>query len=213
MRIARLVPWTLVAITLATGGCAVRARTRTETTPIRARIEVTPPAAGATVQVQSAPPQAGVTVIESQCAPGAAEQCNGLDDNCDGRIDEGCGWESGQIQITLAWGTGADIDLYVTDPYGETISYQRRQSSSGGMLDHDARGACVAGGDTIENVFWSTPQPPPGTYQVELHYWGNCGAAGPTPTQVSISVGGRVIGVYNVTLYEQQRIPVAVFTL
>lgn len=222
----RLVAWSLSVGTLAAltgalgtlaGGCTVRTRTRYETTPVRARIEVTPPPqeaqASATVTVQAAPPPQGVTVIESQCAPGAAEQCNGLDDNCDGRIDEGCGWESGQIQITLAWATGADIDLYVTDPYGETISYQRRQSSSGGVLDHDARGACVAGGDTIENVYWSSPQPPRGTYQVELHYWGSCGVAGPTPAQVSIAVGGQIIGVYNVTLYERQRIPVAAFTL
>jgi tRNA (guanosine-2'-O-)-methyltransferase len=163
--------------------------------------------------VSAEPPPAGVTVIQAQCSPGAAEVCNGLDDNCDGRIDEGCGWGSGQIQITLAWDTGADIDLYVTDPFGETISYQHRQSSSGGMLDHDARGACVPGGDTIENVYWSSPTPPRGIYQVELHYWGSCGVAGPTPARVAISVGGRVIGVYTVTLYEQQRLPVAVFRI
>ena len=215
MRLVGSLPVVLSVLVLAgaSAGCRVRARTTYQTTPVHARVEVTPPPASGTVHVQAAPPPQGVTVVEAQCVPGAPEACNGLDDNCDGRIDEGCGWESGQIQITLAWNTGADVDLYVTDPYGETISYQRRQSSSGGILDHDARGACVAGGDTIENVYWSTPQPPRGTYQVELHYWGNCGVAGPTPAQVSISVGGRVIGVYNVTLYERQRLPVAVFTL
>lgn len=200
-----------VVLSLVGSGCGARARVRAAT--VVARAEVAPPPVSATIRVQAAPPQAGVTVVQVQCAPGAQEQCNGLDDNCDGRIDEGCGWQSGQIQITLAWGTGADIDLYVTDPYGETISYQHTQSSSGGVLDRDARGACMAGGHTIENVYWSSPQPPPGTYQVELHYYGTCNAAGPTPTQVSISVGGQVIGVYNVTLYEQQRVPVAVFTI
>ncbi len=198
-------------------GCTVRARTTVETTPVRARIEVTEPGptvtAGGTITVQAAPVQPGVTVVEFQCVPGSAEQCNGLDDNCDGRIDEGCGYESGQIQITLAWATGADIDLYVNDPFGETLYYAHRQSSSGGILDHDARGACVGGSDTIENTYWSSPTPPRGTYQVEVHYWGNCGVAGPTPVQVSISVGGRVIGVYNMTLGEGQRMPVAVFTI
>lgn len=200
-----------VVLSLIGSGCGARARVRAA--PAVVQVEAPPPSASATISVQAAPPQAGVTVVQVQCVPGAQEQCNGLDDNCDGRIDEGCGWQSGQIQITLAWGTGADIDLYVTDPYGETVSYQHTQSSSGGVLDRDARGACLPGGYTIENVFWSTPQPPSGTYQVELHYYGSCNAAGPTPTQVSISVGGQVIGVYNVTLYEQQRIPVAVFTI
>lgn len=216
MPIARIVaPMLAILSVVVLSACTVRTRATVETTPVRARVEITPPAAAttATVSVQAAPPPAGVTVVEAQCSPGAADPCNGLDDNCDGRIDEGCGWQSGQIQITLAWNTGADIDLYVTDPFGETISYMHRQSASGGVLDHDARGACVPGGDTIENVYWSQPQPPRGTYQVELHYWGSCGVAGPTPATVAISVGGRVIGVYNVTLYEQQRLPVAMFNL
>lgn len=198
-------------------GCRVRARTTIETTPVHATVQVTEPppttSGSGTIVVQSSPLQSGVTIVESQCSPGAVEQCNGLDDNCDGRIDEGCGWESGQIQITMWWETGADIDLYVTDPFGETISYSRRQSGSGGVLDHDARGACVSGGDTIENVYWSSPTPPRGTYQVEAHYWGSCGVAGPTPVQISVSVGGRVIGVYNITLVERQRVPVSVFTI
>jgi hypothetical protein len=213
MRHAVSLSFALVGLAVAGAGCTVRTRSTVETTPIRARIEVTapqPPTGSITVQAHA--PPSGVTVLEAQCSTGAAESCNGLDDNCDGRIDEGCGWESGQIQITLAWNTGADIDLYVTDPFGQTINYQARQSNSGGVLDRDARGAC-AGGDTIENVYWTSPQPPRGVYQVELHYWGSCGVAGPTPTTVSISVGGRVIGVYNVTLYDQQRIPVAAFQL
>jgi hypothetical protein len=157
--------------------------------------------------------QAGVVSMGVQCVPSSQETCNGLDDNCDGRIDEGCGWQSGAVQITLAWQTGADIDLYVTDPSGFEISYQQRESPTGGVLDHDARGACVSGGDTIENVYWSTPQPPRGQYYIELHYWGDCGVAGLTPAQVSIAVGGQVVGVYNVTLTPGERVPVAMLPL
>ena len=165
-----------------------------------------PPPAQATFQIEL---QAGVTSLGVQCTPGVAESCNGLDDNCDGRIDEGCGWQTGAIQITLAWQTGADIDLYVRDPSGFENSSQTRQSPTGGILDHDARGACVPGGDTIENVYWSTPQPPRGRYDIALHYWGDCGVAGPTPAQVSISVGGQIVGVYNVVLTPGERLPIA----
>ncbi len=194
-------------------GCVLRARTSMETTPIQASVQLRPPEAPTELRVQAAPPPLGVTLTPVQCTPGASEACNGLDDNCDGRIDEGCGWESGAIQVTIRWESGADIDLYVTDPFGEVISYQRRQSSSGGVLDHDARGACVPGSDMIENVYWVSPNPPRGTYQVELHYWGECGVARETPTQISVSVGGRVIGVYGVTLAPRQRMPVVSFTL
>jgi tRNA (guanosine-2'-O-)-methyltransferase len=210
MTSGRALAMVLVVAALGAGGCVRRARTVVDTEIVRQ--EVAQPAQQETplVQVQV---QAGVSAVGIQCTPGAAEACNGLDDNCDGRIDEGCGWQSGAIQITLAWQTGADIDLYVTDPSGFTISYQDRQSPTGGILDHDARGACVRGGDTIENVYWNTPQPPRGQYMIELHYWGDCGVAGVTPAQVSISVGGRVVGVYNVTLSPGQRIPVAMLPI
>ena len=171
--------------------------------------------AGSTVVVQ---PQvaSGVTVVEASCTPGAQEQCNGLDDNCNGANDEGCGYSSGQLQVTLAWNTGADIDLYVTDPNGETIYYGSNTSSSGGHLDHDARGNCGgSGAATVENVFWAN-NPPRGTYKVEIHYWAgsDCSTnAGPTPTTLSISAGGRILGAYNYTLVPDQRIPIAAFPL
>ncbi len=201
----------IAAISLLGGaGCVRRARTVVTTEQVRQDTNTTTTTSSAQVQVQV---QAGVSSVGIQCTQGAAEQCNGLDDNCDGRIDEGCGYQSGAIQVTLAWQTGADIDLYVTDPSGFTISYQDRQSPTGGVLDHDARGACVPGSDTIENVYWNTPQPPSGQYMIELHYWGDCGVAGVTPAQVSISVGGRVVGVYNVTLSPGQRLPVAMLPI
>ncbi len=198
-------------LVVALGGCVRRARTVVDTQQIRQ--DVPPPAQPVAEPQIRVELQAGVSSVGIQCAPGAQEVCNGLDDNCDGRIDEGCGWQSGAIQITLAWQTGADIDLYVTDPSGFTISYADRQSPTGGVLDHDARGACVPGSDTIENVYWNTPAPPRGQYMIELHYWGNCGVAGVTPAQVSISVGGRVVGVYNVTLAPGQRLPVAMLPI
>jgi hypothetical protein len=201
---------------LVTGGCRVRSRTTTDTTPIHATVTVNTTGDGVV-----APPPTGVTtgtagvgiiVSAPSCTPGAGEACNGLDDNCDGRIDEGCGWASGQIQVTLSWGTGADMDLYVYDPSGYQIYYGNTTSPSGGVLDHDARGYCTGNG-TIENVYWSTPRPPAGNYTVEVHYWGDCGdgAAIPTPVQVSISVGGQIIGVYGATLYPDQRTTIATF--
>ncbi len=206
-------------------GCTIRGRARVRTPPPpRARATVSvqsssspPPQQTTTVQTSSPTTVQGVTVVETSCTQGADEVCNnGLDDNCNGQIDEGCGYSSGNIQITLAWQGGADIDLYVTDPQNTTISYQSPRAPSGGHLDHDGRGACRPNdaGNTVENVYWDSAQPPSGTYQVALHYYGECNSnAGPTQTTVSISVGGQVIGAYNYTLQPEQRVNLASFTI
>ena len=159
---------------------------------------------------------AGVQVLEEGCRQGAVEACNGLDDNCNGQIDEGCGYASGSIQITLSWDTGADLDLHVTDPNGDTLYFDRPRVRSGGFLDHDATGVCVTdtGNNGIENAYWNSSDPPPGDYQVEVHYYRECGSAGgPTHATVSIAIGGRVWRSLQATVVPYQRLPIASFSL
>lgn len=212
----------LVMCMLVAAGCRIQARGWYEPPPpttvtVQAGATAPPPSS---VQVVGTGPQVGtgVTVVEATCVQGGQEACNGIDDNCNGVVDEGCGYQTGAIQITSAWNTNADIDMYVTDPSGETLSYSHTNSASGGVLDHDARGACVAqtANNRIENVYWNSPQPPHGTYTVALHYYSDCGVnAGPTASTVSIAVGGRVIGAYQVMLTPGggDRVTVATFTL
>jgi uncharacterized protein YfaP (DUF2135 family) len=155
--------------------------------------------------------------MDVACADGSDEQCNALDEDCDGKIDEGCGYASGAIQITVAWNTGADIDLYVTDPAGETLFYneQSRQVASGGQLDQDARGECRVEQEhtRIENAFWPGPRVPHGEYKVALHYWGPCGSNAATTATISIAVGRKVLGSYNFNLVPEQRVTVASFVI
>jgi hypothetical protein len=226
-RLSSFLTVALAALSLVGAGCSYhrRAVVDTETTPVTrpapapapttgTRTDFTVTVTGTMPEIIGTPtPSSGVTVLTPGCTPGIAESCNGLDDNCDGAIDEGCGWSSGQIQVTLSWNTGADIDLYVYDPTGYRIYYADRSSPSGGMLDIDARGACVGGTGTIENIYWSSPTPPRGVYTVEVHNYSACGSYGPTPVQVSISVGGRIIGVYSLNVFEDQRLPVTTFSL
>ncbi len=199
------------AIIVLSGGCAK---------PVRvAQPEQPPPPPPPSLEPTGVEPKSeiGVTMAAFKCVEKSSETCNALDDDCDGVIDEGCGYNTGAIQITMKWDTGADIDLYVTDPAGETIYYNQkyRRSSSGGFMDHDARGDCRPEQDNprIENAFWSNPEPPGGEYRIELHYFGPCGDHGPTRTTISIAVGGRVVGSFNYDLEPEQRKEVASFTL
>jgi hypothetical protein len=180
------------------------------TVQVRANIPP-PPAVRASITIGAPTLATGVVVMQQQCRVGAQELFNGIDDNCNGQIDEGF-VGSGSIQITLWWQTGADIDMYVTDPTNETISYSHRNAASGGALDRDARGACTDN-QTTENVFWNTPTPPSGTYRVEAHYYSECNGAGPTPIVMSISVGGAVIGAYQYTLRPSERTTMATFNI
>lgn len=138
----------------------------------------------------------GVTAVLGRCADSPDDDCDGVDDDCDGAIDEGCGLATGVVQVTAAWETDADIDLYVTEPLGDTLSFQRGRSLVGGRVDRVGRGACAAGDEPsrIESLVWEGDAVRRGTYTIALHYWGECQSlAGPTKVTVSVSVAGRVV--------------------
>ncbi len=155
----------------------------------------------------------GVVYVESTC-PNTAEVLNGIDDDCDGYVDED--WvKSGPLQITLWWTGGPDLDLSVTDPKGKTISVKKKKSPSGGEMDKDSRSACK-GGETIENIYW-VQNPPKGTYKVLVNYYSTCGASKTNPPLVDAAVGisynGQFIGPYTKQLTFQEKSTVIQFVI
>lgn len=69
------------------------------------------------------------------------------------------------LRITLMWDNTNDLDLWVTVPNGETISYENKKSSCGGMLDIDMN-VDGASGEPVENVIWTSSLPQQGRYKV-----------------------------------------------
>jgi hypothetical protein len=152
--------------------------------------------------------------VEVKCAYGTYEECNAIDDDCNGVIDDECGYESGAIQITVGWNSGADIDLYVTDPSGATVYYneEHKRSPFGGHLDHDARGNCrrEQKNPRIENAYWPAPARA-GKYRVELNYFSPCAQATTTEATVTVVVDGQLLGTYRYVLEPEQRVEALTF--
>lgn len=83
---------------------------------------------------------------------------------------------TGQVQVTLTWFSqqAVDLDLYVTDPSGATVSYERPTVPSGGSLDRDNQCSNYQNGRP-ENVFWSTA--PAGQYVVTVKWFSGCSSS------------------------------------
>ncbi|MGD2068418.1 MAG: hypothetical protein PVI57_07010 [Gemmatimonadota bacterium] len=112
---------------------------------------------------------------------------------------------TGDVQVTLTWNTTADLDLWVTDPFGERIWYVNRTSESGGMLDVDD-----TDGFGPENIFWPEGEAPAGTYLVQVNHF-----AGPVPTdwQVRVRTSSGEETYTGSTLVDDETDDVVTFTI
>jgi hypothetical protein len=101
-----------------------------------------------------------------------------FDDRCDGTFDYYGPGSTGDVAFRLRWDGPQDLDIYVTEPGGETIYFAHTTSATGGQLDVDSNAGC-SGPDPnpTENVFWPVGQAPRGTYEFWAQLWSACGAS------------------------------------
>jgi hypothetical protein len=113
-------------------------------------------------------------------------------------VPPGLNLGTGDVQVTLLWDNGNDLDLHVVDPSGAEIYFSNPRSSTGGSLDHDDTAGCSTSGTHVENVFWPTGGAPPGRYRVVVKNYTSCGS--PTQYRLRVTVGGHVIRDSTATL-------------
>ena len=72
-----------------------------------------------------------------------------------------------ELRVILSWDADAtDIDLWVTDPTGETVMYSRNRGQTGGHVSNDFTQGYGPEIFTIARAL-------PGTYTVHANYYGN----------------------------------------
>ncbi len=74
------------------------------------------------------------------------------------------------VRIRLAFDAQADLDLYVTDPWQESLYFANNSVRSGGELDVDA--TCVDRAPRIETASFAAP--PPGRNRVSVDFMARC---------------------------------------
>lgn len=133
--------------------------------------------------------QADLQDIAAVCAACDEPSCLDLLDEevCESNGVQGA---SGNPRFNLTWTGSTDLDLYVTDPNGDTISYINVSSPSGGLLDVDCLGSCPGGNS--ENIFWETGGPS-GTYSFYVNYFSGVDA---TPFTVTVFEDTNVISTH-----------------
>lgn len=95
-----------------------------------------------------------------------------------------------ELRVHLAFGQGADLDLYVTGPREETLYYANTPSRIGGELREDRR--CVHDAPRVETAGFPAPLTP-GRYRIGIDYPHACSDAKvPVPFALRVDEpGGR----------------------
>ncbi|MFN8563948.1 MAG: PPC domain-containing protein [Anaerolineae bacterium] len=96
---------------------------------------------------------------------------------------------AGALTATLRWAGGADLNLFVRDPSGRTVSWSSPQVPSGGVLQIDSNTRCETPSDQpVEHVYWSSLVG--GDYEVWAWYEDGCGINVSTEFTLDVRVNG-----------------------
>jgi len=102
----------------------------------------------------------------------------------------------GIIEIALTWDSGADVQLLVRDPVGDSVFDDDPIIPSGGTLVAEGSnvGCSVAPGTPYYYTYWPAGvQLRPGTYEIDVWFQNDCEDTTPITPTLTVSIGGQVI--------------------
>lgn len=103
--------------------------------------------------------------------------------------------QGGGFSASLTWSAPADLDLAVILPGGLAISWEHPRDYGTGGLREAAEGndSCTLSDSPAERIIWQEA-PPPGDYEVQVHYARACeGQPEAEPVPFQLRVGERLM--------------------
>lgn len=145
-----------------------------------------------------------VTAVQGGCTSGP-DACAGAVECVAAPVD--CGGDSDRIRITAHWSSSDDVDLYVTDRLGDTLSFMRPTNLTGGRMILAEGRTCLPSNTLGEEAATFTgPHVTLGRYVVVLQHFGSCmSGLGQVDVDITLSAGGRYLGAYRVSIAPQDR--------
>ncbi|HEX3054477.1 MAG TPA: PPC domain-containing protein [Aggregatilineaceae bacterium] len=100
----------------------------------------------------------------------------------------------GSIEVTLTWGTNADLQLQVRDPAGDTVYDDEPSIRSGGVLYADGNVGCQnTTTSPVSYIYWPPNRLDPGIYEVEVWYQAQCEDTAPVNFALSVTVNNQTV--------------------
>jgi len=105
------------------------------------------------------------------------------------------GLPEGAIQVSLTWNTGADIQLLVRDPVGDSVFDDKPQINSGGILAANGNVNCVRSTNPtpVSYIYWPNGFLRPGTYEIDVWYQNQCNDTTPVEFSLTTLINGEIL--------------------